>query len=368
MKGILGILLVTAAVIKEVQGQCTQSCLLDAVCNITTQKCDCNTTYYRNKDLALILQPLSVTCTPASLELKFTNCQLDALSSLGFRSPPNSSCYLSTDSSSIAGQTTLFFGYPPRKATCDAIISITNSFITYVINVLYNAGPNANGVVLYNDVKVGYNCSYALDLKTSLGLVVNPVVSTANISITGAGSYTAKMALYKSSTYTSVYTVTDYPITLNVGQPLYVGTFVQDADSTKFALRYGMCYATPSNNASDSVKYNIIVNGCPTAGDVAINITLSGVSTEGRFSVRIFKFPGSSSVYLHCSIVLCRIGNCSVTCPEVRVADESDSSVQLPGLGPIKIDETESSANHLNGLPWLKKICAFLVVLVMTSV
>lgn len=80
--------------------------------------------------------------------------------------------------------------------------------------------------------------------------------SALNFSVGGTGSFTVRMALFQSPAYTRPYQGPS--VALSTEAFLYVGTMLDGGDLSRFALLMTNCYATPSGNATDPLKYFII--------------------------------------------------------------------------------------------------------------
>uniref|UniRef100_A0A2K5ZMD5 Uromodulin n=1 Tax=Mandrillus leucophaeus TaxID=9568 RepID=A0A2K5ZMD5_MANLE len=163
------------------------------------------------------------------------------------------------------------------------------------------------------------------------------VLTVLNIRVGGTGMFTVRMALFQSPSYTQPYEGSS--VTLSTDAFLYVGTMLDGGDLSRFALLMTNCYATPSGNATDPLKYFIIQDRCPQTKDSTVQVVENGESSQGRFSVQMFRFAGNYDlVYLHCEVYLCDIMNekCKPTCSGTRFRSESviDQSRVL-NLGPI---------------------------------
>ena len=84
--------------------------------------------------------------------------------------------------------------------------------------------------------------------------------SVINLTVpTQEGSFTTKMALYKNASYKHPYRQGE--VVLTTRDVLYVGVFVVGADSTHLILTLNKCYATPSRDSNDKLRYFIIEEG-----------------------------------------------------------------------------------------------------------
>lgn len=84
--------------------------------------------------------------------------------------------------------------------------------------------------------------------------------SVINLTVpTQEGSFITKMALYKNASYKHPYRQGE--VVLTTRDVLYVGVFVVGADSTHLILTLNKCYATPSRDSNDKLRYFIIEGG-----------------------------------------------------------------------------------------------------------
>ncbi|XP_041030218.1 alpha-tectorin [Carcharodon carcharias] len=226
---------------------------------------------------------------------------------------------------------------------CGNIVKTNETHVMY-INTVWIESLNNTGNVITRDrvINVEFSCAYELDLKVSLETVVRPVLSVVNLTLpTKEGNFITKMALYKNSSYKFPYR--EGEVTLTTRDVLYIGVFVEGADSTQLILIINRCWATPSRNPKDRLRYMIIEHGCPNSKDSTIEMEENGVSLTCRFHIVVFKFIGDyDEVHLHCDVTLCDsdINNCRVTCPpnSRRFSNDnwSPSKDQILSVGPIR--------------------------------
>uniref|UniRef100_A0A2I3GBI2 Uromodulin n=1 Tax=Nomascus leucogenys TaxID=61853 RepID=A0A2I3GBI2_NOMLE len=222
---------------------------------------------------------------------------------------------------------------PARDGPCGTVLTRNETHATYS-NTLYLADEI---IIRDRNIKINFACSYPLDMKVSLKTSLQPMVSALNIRVGGTGMFTVRMALFQNPSYTQPYQGSS--VTLSTEAFLYVGTMLDGGDLSRFALLMTNCYATPSGNATDPLKYFIIQDRCPHTRDSTIQVVENGESSQGRFSVQMFRFAGNYDlVYLHCEVYLCDTMNekCKPTCSGTRFRSGSviDQSRVL-NLGPI---------------------------------
>ncbi|XP_032905509.1 alpha-tectorin [Amblyraja radiata] len=228
------------------------------------------------------------------------------------------------------------------KRNCGNIMKTNETHIMYT-NTVWIESLNNTGSVITRDrvINVEFSCAYELDLKVSLETVVRPMLSVVNLTLpTKEGSFITKMALYKNSSYKFPYG--EGEVTLTTRDVLYIGVFVEGADSTQLILIINRCWATPSRNPKDRLRYMIIEQGCPNSKDSTIEMEENGVSLTCRFHIVVFKFIGDyDKIHLHCDVSLCdaNINNCRITCPtnSRRLADDGQlAKEQILSVGPIR--------------------------------
>ncbi|XP_007952929.1 uromodulin [Orycteropus afer afer] len=223
---------------------------------------------------------------------------------------------------------------PVQDGPCGTVMTKNETHATYS-NTLYLADEI---IIRDLNIKINFACSYPLDMKVSLKTSLHPMVSSLNISVGGTGMFTVRMALFQNPAYTLPYQGSS--VTLSTEAFLYVGTMLDGGDLSRFALLMTNCYATPTGNATDTVKYFIIRDSCPNLQDSTIYVEENGVSSESRFSVQMFMFAGNYDlVFLHCEVHLCDFLNeqCEPSCSRSRLRNDAVAIdlAHVLDLGPI---------------------------------
>ncbi|XP_036031817.1 pancreatic secretory granule membrane major glycoprotein GP2 [Onychomys torridus] len=238
-------------------------------------------------------------------------------------------------------------------------------------NILENNGTHAiyrNTLSLATDfiirdfiVNVNFQCTYPLDMKISLQTALQPIVSSLNIDVGGAGEFTVRMALFQDQSYTHPYE--GAKVVLPVESMLYVGAILETGDTSKFKLLLRNCYATPTEDKDDPLKYFIIRDSCPNQRDSTIHVEENGVSLQSRFSVQMFMFAGNYDlVFLHCEVHLCdpTKEQCEKSCStsQLRSNGPGINLAQVLDLGPI----TKRGAQTLDTSSGTPSTAGFLMV------
>ncbi|XP_013925027.1 PREDICTED: alpha-tectorin [Thamnophis sirtalis] len=278
-----------------------------------------------------------VTCKAALMEVSISKCKLFQLGferegvRINDRRCPG-----------IEGEDFISFQINNTKGNCGNIVQSNSTHIMYK-NTVWIESANNTGNIITRDrtINVEFSCAYELDIKISLDSVVRPMLSVINLTVpTKEGSFTTKMALYKNSSYKHPYRQGE--VVLTTRDVLYVGVFVMGADSTHLILTLNKCYATPSRDSNDKLRYFIIEEGCQNIKDNTIGIEENGVSLTCRFHVTVFKFIGDyDEVHLHCAVSLCDSErySCKINCPQnTRRANDYSKGLneQIISVGPIR--------------------------------
>ncbi|XP_075687669.1 uromodulin-like [Rhinoderma darwinii] len=202
-------------------------------------------------------------------------------------------------------------------------------------------------IIRNHEVQLEFSCSYPLDLQLTLDNSLKPVISSLTLSIEGTGQFRAQMVLYKDENYVSPYK--DYEITLSTKATLYVAVTLEGENTFQYVMLMKNCFATPTRNFYDPVKYDIIKNSCPNRRDGTVNVRENGVSTQGRFSVQMFQFVGDyDSVFLHCEARICDTTRdiCKPSCSGVRSSfRQSDDNLFVLDYGPINLSNDDSTSD-----------------------
>uniref|UniRef100_A0A8B9XYA7 Glycoprotein 2 n=1 Tax=Bos mutus grunniens TaxID=30521 RepID=A0A8B9XYA7_BOSMU len=245
---------------------------------------------------------------------------------------------------------------PTQAGACGNILERNQTHAIYI-----NTLSLVNDFIIRDTIlSINFQCAYPLDMKVSLQMALQPIVSSLNITVDGEGEFTVRMALFQDQNYTSPYEGT--AVMLSVESMLYVGAILERGDTSRFNLVLKNCYATPTEDKTDPVKYFIIRNSCPNQRDSTISVEENGVSAESRFSVQMFMFAGNYDlVFLHCEVSLCDFikEECQPSCSRSQLRSEGVAidPARVLDLGPI----TRKGAQSLGVMSGTPNTAGFLV-------
>ncbi|XP_008592542.1 PREDICTED: pancreatic secretory granule membrane major glycoprotein GP2 isoform X1 [Galeopterus variegatus] len=330
-----------------VEDKCEEACRPEEECLAVDGIWGCFCKQDLNGSDVYSLQP-QLECGPTEMKVKVDKCLLGGLGlgedPIAYLRDWNCSTIMQEEESNWISVTS-----PVQASACGTTLERNQTHAIYK-NTLFLANDFIIRDIL---LSIDFQCAYPLDMKVSLQTALQPIVSSLNISVGGEGEFTVSMALFEDENYT--YPYEGAMAVLSVESMLYVGAILEKGDTSRFNLLLRNCYATPTEDKADPVKYFIIRNSCPNQHDSTINVEENGVSSESRFSVQMFMFAGNYDlVFLHCEIHLCDSLNeqCLPSCSGSQVRSEvlAINLAQVLDLGPITRRGAQS-LDVMNGTP-----------------
>ncbi|KAM4699861.1 pancreatic secretory granule membrane major glycoprotein GP2-like [Discoglossus pictus] len=257
---------------------CSPVCYSDEDCieidNNAT--CVCNYTSYYGKKISDFTP--SLTCDGGAMVISLSQCLLDYF---GYdyntiQLTNKSEVCNNTFSNVVDNKRTQSLEVKVQMGWCGNLMT-NDAFKMYYTNTLHIGVQNST-VINVNPIEMNFTCSYNLTMQTSLNITLHPVLSTTYLTTSnGEGSYPLTMAAYKDTDFTVPFQETD---TVLVGEDIFLGLFVTDADGNTFALRTVQCLASPINNRDDPNRVQLVSEGCAVDGDVDVTIEKNEESLE----------------------------------------------------------------------------------------
>ncbi|XP_047636332.1 pancreatic secretory granule membrane major glycoprotein GP2 [Phacochoerus africanus] len=336
------------------ENKCEKTCRPEEECRLDNGTWSCFCRKDLNSSDVNGLQP-QLDCGAKEMKVSVDKCLLGGL---GFED--SVSAYLQDRNCSSATQRQdgnwISVVSPAQAGACGNVLERNQTHAIYK-----NTLSLVNNFIIRDTIlSIGFQCAYPLDMKVSLQTALQPIVSSLNISVDGAGDFIVRMALFQDPNYT--YPYEGAAAVLSVESMLYVGAILEIGDTSHFNLVLRNCYATPSGDRADPVRYFIIRNSCPNERDSTIRVEENGVSSESRFSVQMFMFAGNYDlVFLHCEVSLCEFlkEQCQPSCSKSQVRGEGGAidPARVLDLGPI----TRRGAQSLGVMSGTPSAAGFLV-------
>ncbi|KAM5180706.1 uromodulin-like [Mantella aurantiaca] len=322
---------------------CNPACLADEVCQYVNQIADCvaNTTYYMSLGLNAYNTTYSVECKGSNMTMSVGKNLLEVL----HYKPSASTLLQSNCSGSIEsifqGQRVYSLTVQTGDGICGNKMVKNSTHVTYT-NAIKIPTNSDNGLITTSNISIAFSCTYNVSMWTSLFTVFKPVMTTENLNSGGAnGDALTSLAAYSNPSYTVPIQQSEQQ-SLQIGSTLYFGMTSQFPDPA-FVLRVDQCFATPTNDASGSIKLQLIQGGCSIGDESYITVVENGISMEVRFSIIAFSFQNYDTVYIFCDARLCN--KASGTCASCATSRDISESSSRFSLGPFSfVDTLENSA------------------------
>ncbi|XP_041821676.1 uncharacterized protein LOC121626984 [Chelmon rostratus] len=189
--------------------------------------------------------------------------------------------------------------------TCGTEVMANNSQLIYMNSIVGNNSVSDN-ITRQDQVYIDFSCVF-----------IQPDVNTVTFRIkdssviekitSGTWNYTLTMKAYTDGGRTQA---VDSNTEVQLNQQIWVELETDGLDDGLVALVTDSCWAA---DQAESLRYNLIVDGCANPDDQTVNVMGNGEGTSNYFSFNMFQFSRSSSeVSVHCKVNLC--GNLNQTC------------------------------------------------------
>uniref|UniRef100_A0A3Q2Z7J6 Uncharacterized LOC109519237 n=1 Tax=Hippocampus comes TaxID=109280 RepID=A0A3Q2Z7J6_HIPCM len=187
-----------------------------------------------------------------------------------------------------------------RDTTCGAVIKANNTKISYQ-NII--ATPNISTVVTRsNKLLMDFSCHFDQpDLEgMAIRMIDSPVIKHFT---SGEWNYTLTMAAYTDPDRTRLVELSSG---IRLNQKIWVEIKAYGLGGSAISLVTESCWATNQSASNGSLRYDLIIAGCPNPADETIQIEGNGEGTSNYFSFNAFKFlDNNNEMFLHCRVELC---------------------------------------------------------------
>ncbi|KAG9267600.1 alpha-tectorin-like [Astyanax mexicanus] len=225
------------------------------------------------------------------------------------------------------------FHFDNDQNVCGTNLKSNKTHFVYenVIQMIY--GEESKTVISRQRwVNIAFSCAYPLIQTLDMPMDFKAQKSVVSKDLDTAGTYEIYMLPFPNASFVEPY---HGEVTLDVNQQIFVAVVVDKVDSSQIATVLDECWATPDNDSSNHIRWDLIINECPNPDDGTVEVITNGASTASYFSFRMFTFTGvSDKVYLHCKVHLCLIngGECAQSC--------SDDSIQVRRRRALEFHDT----------------------------
>lgn len=141
---------------------------------------------------------------------------------------------------------------------CKTVSRYTPTAIIYS-NTLKIPVAAKSAVTRVHDIKVQFSCYYsAHGIVSSLGWT--PIKTTLELREEAKGNLTLSLRMFHNKAFVNPYTKVDFPVAVELHRRLYFEVSVA-TDDKKLLVRADRCYATPTRDQKNSLKYEFIKKG-----------------------------------------------------------------------------------------------------------
>uniref|UniRef100_A0A671Z0P0 Zonadhesin-like n=1 Tax=Sparus aurata TaxID=8175 RepID=A0A671Z0P0_SPAAU len=192
--------------------------------------------------------------------------------------------------------------FDSNSHNCGAVLTANKSQIIYK-NTIMTRNSSLFGLINRHDpVHIDFSCYYSQpDIKS---LAIKLKDSSVNRQITsGEWNYNLTMKLYTDfDRKVAIQSSTE----IDLDQKVWVELKTGGLDDSIVRVVTDSCWATNQPSPSGSLRYDLIIKGCPNPADETVKVEGNGLGTSNYFSFNMFQFSGTTGdVYLHCRLVLC---------------------------------------------------------------
>uniref|UniRef100_A0A8C4HGW9 ZP domain-containing protein n=1 Tax=Dicentrarchus labrax TaxID=13489 RepID=A0A8C4HGW9_DICLA len=209
------------------------------------------------------------------------------------------------------------FTFDSSSNTCGAVVMVNKTHITYK-NTIMTQNFSTFGFINRNaKVHMDFSCYYSQPNISNLAIKLKHSAVIQQIT-SGEWNYNLTMKAYTDSErLEAIEPGTD----IQLDETIWVELKTDGLDENLVLLVTDSCWATDQPSPNGTLRYNIIINGCPNPADQTVKAEGNGLRTSNYFAFNSFQFSGKTGdVYLHCKVELCvRQGNtCAPSCSQAE--------------------------------------------------
>ncbi|XP_039662099.1 zona pellucida sperm-binding protein 4-like [Perca fluviatilis] len=196
--------------------------------------------------------------------------------------------------------------------TCGTEIMNNGSQIIYQ-NAITMQNSSTDVITRHDQVSIDFSCLYTVPDLTSVSFKIKESSVVEEI-VSGIWNYTLMMKAYTDNEFVNL-VGPDTELVLD--QKVWVELMTEGLDNNMVSIVTDSCWATNQPSPNASLRYDLVINGCPNPADQTVSVQGNGLGTFNVFSFNMFQFSGKAGdIYLHCQLELCpKHGNsCAQIC------------------------------------------------------
>ncbi|XP_010754397.1 alpha-tectorin [Larimichthys crocea] len=210
--------------------------------------------------------------------------------------------------------------------SCGAVAMVNGSQIIYK-NSIMTRNSSMSGLINRHDrVHIDFSCHYRQPETKNLAIRIKDSSVTQQI-ISGEWYYNLSMNAYTNPERNKAIQPDTY---IELNKKIWVELKTEGLNEEMIHLLTDSCWATDQPLPDGSLRYDLVIKGCPNPTDKTVNVVGNGLGTSNFFSFNLFQFTGKTTtdIYFHCKVELCvRDGNtCAPRCSQANRSRRSVTS------------------------------------------
>ncbi|XP_034549180.1 alpha-tectorin-like [Notolabrus celidotus] len=200
-----------------------------------------------------------------------------------------------------------------NRNTCGTVVQANDSRVIYKNTIMTQNVSTHGSIYRHDHMHVDFSCYYNQPDVKSMAVKLKHSAVDQHIT-SGAWSYNLTMKGYIDP---QLSTPIESSTGIDLDERIWVELKTEGLDENLVHVVTQSCWATEQPSPDGTLRYNLIVNGCPNPADDTVRVENNGKTTHNQFSFNSFQFSGSTGdVYLHCKVQLCvkEGNNCEPTC------------------------------------------------------
>jgi len=266
------------------------------------------------------------------------------------------------DTTCKATETSTHFSLTTPLTSCNTTSKHTPRAVVYSNTVLEVPVAAEDVVTRVREIEINFSCFYSkYGVVSSVGF--KPSDRKLVFSDEGQGNFTLSLNMFPDKRFVSPYMKDDFPVAVVLRKRLFFQVSVASKDK-QLSIIADRCFATPTRDQKNPVKYEFITKGCPYDATVKYHSAPS-VSAQ-RFSLEAFKFIADHPfVFVHCHVIICNAtdpsSKCNKKCPSSgrgrrEVNEQMTDNMYALAQGPLhltreKREERNSIADKSGSSP-----------------
>ncbi|KAL9968056.1 hypothetical protein ACROYT_G026382 [Oculina patagonica] len=275
------------------------------------------------------------------------------------------------DTTCKAEETSAHFSLTTPLTGCNTTRRHSPTAVVYS-NTVLEISVSGN-VTRVREIEIQFSCSYSKHgVISSFGW--EPSNRKLVISDEGKGNFTLFLNMFSNGSFVNSYTMNDFPVAVELRALLFFEVSVTSSDK-QLSIVADRCYATPTRDRKNPLKYEFITQECPS--DLTVEYYSAPSVGAQRFSLEAFRFIADYPfVFVHCHVTVCNAtdpdSECVMNCPSSGLArrsvDDHVNDVYSLVQGPLYLVRGKQEETRENGLESSGSSLTFFVALFVTCV